>query len=654
MVFSFFSKKSKVMLASFAVPIFIMSVCYIFCGIAPFGDKSLMAMDAYGQYFPMLCEFRRNSDMWSFAGGLGFDMVAQGAYYTNSPLWMLLRLVPESCLISAVDLIVLVRFGLAGMTFCIMLIEKHRKISISAAAFSSAYSLSAYTIAFINQFMWMDAVVLLPIVIMGMDRLFRQKSPFLYIFSLAMTLYCNFYIGYMVCIFCVMYFIYLILKDRMSFGDRVRFGVRFCASSVTSGGIAACTLVPVYLALQKTIAAGISPQGLTDFYGTLFKLIMRLLPFQEIALAYELPNLYCGAVCILLVILYPFMMKNFRKTALVYIGIAFMLFSFNFGALDYFWHGFHYPNQLPGRQSFIFVFIAVSAAYEVFLKTGNIKLKKAAALLLVLEIGANCIYTVSTQTWLSDKNKYTLYDQYIGIKSDGFFRTEFAETVNHNGGQRYGFNGVTYYSSLMPEKMYRFFERAGMDVYAKNVSTCYRPSDILNAVLGVKYIIEVKDGEPYAEYRENEYCLPLFFAASEDVLSFKWENLNGQAFQQGLFNAVCGEKVTSKDSFEKVVKRLQKTACAEVLGDRISGTVQAEDGEVLFITLPCDSGWSVYIDGEKAEKLETAGFLTAVRLTEGRHTVKINYFTPGLKTGIILSVISFAACFMWFVILKRR
>ena len=129
MVFSFFSKKSKVMLASFAVPILIMSVCYIFCGIAPFGDKSLMAMDAYGQYFPMLCEFRRNSDMWSFAGVLGFDMVAQGAYYTNSPLWMLLRLVPESCLISAVDLIVLVRFGLAGMTFCIMLIEKHRKIS---------------------------------------------------------------------------------------------------------------------------------------------------------------------------------------------------------------------------------------------------------------------------------------------------------------------------------------------------------------------------------------------------------------------------------------------------------------------------------------------------------------------------------------------
>ncbi|MCK9350692.1 MAG: YfhO family protein, partial [Clostridiales bacterium] len=35
-------------------------------------------------------------------------------------------------------------------------------------------------------------------------------------------------------------------------------------------------------------------------------------------------------------------------------------FSFNLNILDYLWHGFHFPNQLPARQSFLFIFVLLT------------------------------------------------------------------------------------------------------------------------------------------------------------------------------------------------------------------------------------------------------------------------------------------------------
>ena len=92
-----------------------------------------------------------------------FNQLAQSAYYTNSPLWLILYLVPRNVLISTIDMIVGLRFALAGLTFCLWLRQNHKKPPITMVAFSTAYSLSAYTLAFINQFMWMDLVVLLQI-----------------------------------------------------------------------------------------------------------------------------------------------------------------------------------------------------------------------------------------------------------------------------------------------------------------------------------------------------------------------------------------------------------------------------------------------------------------------------------------------------------
>jgi len=44
--------------------------------------------------------------------------------------------------------------------------------------------------------------------------------------------------------------------------------------------------------------------------------------------------------------------------------IIFLLASFNINILNFIWHGFHFPNQLPYRFSFVYIFLLLTMAYE--------------------------------------------------------------------------------------------------------------------------------------------------------------------------------------------------------------------------------------------------------------------------------------------------
>ncbi len=299
------NKKNQLIL-SFLLPFILIIISYVIAGIEPFGNRSLMAMDAYGQYFPMIAEMKNGISQHSFAGALGFNQLAQSAYYTNSPLWLILLLVPDNAMIATVDMIVGLRFDFAGLTFCLWLREKYKTDSLTVIAFGTAYTLSAYTLAFINQFMWMDVVVLLPIVALGLEKLYRSKRPYLYIFSLAFTLYTNFYLGYMVCVFSLLYFLYQCFRSKITWKKRINLILHFSLSSLLAGGLVAVVLIPTYLALKKTIASELTFNRGLEFYHTPIEMFDKLLPFSDVSLAFEAPNLYCGLVVVLLCILYLF------------------------------------------------------------------------------------------------------------------------------------------------------------------------------------------------------------------------------------------------------------------------------------------------------------------------------------------------------------
>ena len=62
---------------------------------------------------------------------------------------------------------------------------------------------------------------------------------------------------------------------------------------------------------------------------------------------------------------------------------------------------------------------------------------------------------------------------------------------------------------------------------------------------------------------------------------------------------------------------------------------------MLYTSIPYDKGWSVYVDGQKANTTAICkGALTGVMVTAGTHQITFKYTPRGFFQGIIISIIS--------------
>ncbi len=384
---SFLSKINKKTLCyyllAFLVPMIFVLISFSKMGIYPYGEDSLLNMDLWGQYFPMYVEKYNNikdfdSGLFSWNGALGFNLFAQTAYYGNSIFNYILLLFNRDSLVEVFNYIILIKICFSSLTFCIFLKNKFNKINILTVSCSVAYSLCGYILAFVTQPMWLDAVILLPIIILGLERLVLTKKPALYCVALAITIISNFYISFSVCLFIVLYFIVFIVShsEHFKFKDIKASVINFAIFSLIAGGIAAFTILPVYKAIGLTLASEMTKPESFEWYNSIFEYISKLLPLTQTSLAYGIPNIYSGGFIFIMLPLFLInskisVRKKFTYSALV----AFLYASMNLNILDYIWHGLHFPNQLPGRWTFIFSFVVILICYETLINIKGISYK---------------------------------------------------------------------------------------------------------------------------------------------------------------------------------------------------------------------------------------------------------------------------------------
>ncbi len=658
--------------AAFLIPFVFIIAGAVARKIAPFGENTLMAIDAWGQYFPMLREmkraFRELNFSYSFTGALGFDLTAQSAYYTNSPLWLLLFILPGELTPGQVDLMVFIRFGLAGLTFFHYISSHYGKRDYGMVFFSAAYALSGYTLAFINQFMWMDAVVLLPLVMLGIEQLIKgERGMWLYLCSLFLTIFSNFYIAFMVCFFAVLW--YMLQTVCMFRGIRNMFisAFRFGICSLLAGILNLPVLIPLLRAIGNTLASDLGFGSTFRFYHSLTEMLTMLLPFRPSSLAFEAPNIYFGIVPLVFCIVAVVSRERLVKKLSYLLLFVFLFVSFNFNLLDFIWHGFHFPNQLPGRQSFIFAFLGLVIAYSGYrylvsvLKEENYVraiVSVALCVLICAEVGANAIHKICNDTKCVTIESTLRNDEDLSVvrknyspdpDKNEFWRIELSEH-RYNGGQLYGYNGISHYSSTMSGDCYNFFRKLGMSVYARNVSSEYAPNPVLNSLFGIRYIVNyspvtddicVNVGVAGKHYiQENEAALPLFYVAEKDVLSIDM-SLSGHAFTNEIFkrisgsgDVIWGNGIFNRDSVEgyslyakeflKGIENIRKSECTitDFGKKEIKGTVSSVKDGVLVVSLPARDV-KIEIDGIEAETLTIAGYMAGAEISEGLHEITI-------------------------------
>lgn len=374
---------NKFIFASFALPVLIMVLAFAANGIYPFGEDQIAVIDMYHQYVPFLNELQYKLQeggnlfyTWNGAGGCNFWNLM--AYYGASPLNLLLALFPKKLIMEGVTFVLLIKVGLAGSFMALYLRYVGKKCDLVTVAFATLYALCSYVMAYYWCIMWIDAVALLPLCILGLNRLIDDGRAVMYVVSLALTVFSNYYMAIMMCIFIMFYYpVLYFIKVRAG-------GVKKCA--VTTGKavgysllgvvMAAVMLLPTYISMQSTYYISSQMPDKWEIYNDALDVINQLLPYTELTFREGLPNLYCGMIVVILLVLYALDKKvPLREKALNGVFLLFMFFSLNTNKLDFLWHGLHFPNQLPFRYTFVICFVLIGIAYKTFLNIDRFSIK---------------------------------------------------------------------------------------------------------------------------------------------------------------------------------------------------------------------------------------------------------------------------------------
>lgn len=257
---------------------------------------------------------------------------------------------------------------------------------------------------------------------------------------------------------------------------------------------------------------------------------------------------------------------------------------------------------------------------------------------------------------------------YLKENDPTFYRVEkdyISGTVSMDSSGQ-GYRGISTYNSVMNGNVKEFVKTCYPELFFAdhNHYTFWNNVDDnwLAAFLGVKYILS-GNGEPdETKYKLLDQVGSLYIHVN--VLDAQTAHFYAQDISEESLKELCteenreellGEAIALEDGTEigdaseiqTLKSEEQETAeqnssvtlDAPQKDSVVTGSVHAEaDGYALFM-IPYEKGWSLTIDGEKAELLRgDIGFL-ACEVPEGDHTILLTFEAPGLKAGTIGSVL---------------
>ena len=362
---------------AFLCPALVLLAAYFAFGVYPFGGESVLVLDLNAQYVYFFGALRRvlygdASLFYSFSRALGGEFLGIFAYYLASPLSLLVALFPADNILDALLVIFTLKCGLCSVTLAYYLEAHGIGAKPARIIFGALYALSGYGMIYQHNTMWIDCMMLLPLVALGIEKLISEKNYKLFTLSLGLAIFTNFYIGYMMCIFCFIYFFYAYFCiDKNPLGEKKHFLralIRMGLFSAIAVGLAACIILPTYYSLGFGKTTFSDP---TYSYKPRFDLLdlaaKLFLNSYDTVRPEGLPILYCSLLSLLFVPLF-FIAKKVPLREKVGTGalIGIFVFSFSIDAVDKFWHGMQAPNWLNYRYSFMLIFILVVAAAKAF------------------------------------------------------------------------------------------------------------------------------------------------------------------------------------------------------------------------------------------------------------------------------------------------
>lgn len=562
-------KQKKYYLLAFIIPTILMILLYISVGVIG-GNKNILTVDLANQYVEFFGALKNilngiTSPFYTFSKTLGGNFFGVMTYYLLSPLNILIIFFNRMDIPTFILIINILKIGLAGLTSYTFFNKKFKEDKLSLI-FSLTYSLMAYNIAYSQNIMWLDGVIMLPIIFLGINKMIDEK-PLLFYISLTLSIIFNYYIGYMSCIAALLYYTYeLYLKEGKIEFKKILYCVKYILISVLTAGI---VLIPSVFSLMQGKANGLLGDFVPNQRFAILDLLTRFYigTFKNSDILGTLPNIYISQIMIVLIIYY-FFNKNIKtkekQASLILIGI--FALGFVFSPINTIWHTLKNPVGFPFRYSFMFDMILLIIAYKsilnikeidknfikkfifysiligliidkllytktmyykiigttalqiiylVYLSKNKKQIRNYIIILITLEMflnGFTTVYNIKYQ----NKDKYNKFINETGEiidninkKENTLFRLEKDYSYSSNDELLLNYNGISHFSSVYEGKTNELLGKY-LGIFNRFYVTNYYGSTLVtNSLFNIKYLLS-KQELPYYHKNNKKYDINIY------------------------------------------------------------------------------------------------------------------------------------------------
>lgn len=591
--------------AWFVVPIAMLCVVAAVRGVYPFGVQSFLAEDLVFQYVDFFAWFKRvlagrESVFYSTACGLGANTWGLYSYYLASPFNLLLLLFDQEHLtlfVFVADALKLGCMQLAAMFYL------RRRFGVGrgwSGVLALGYTWCLWTATNLRNPMWLDALILLPLLMWAVWELVRRGRWVPLCLLTTADIICCWYTAYMAVLFLILLAIleWWCAGCRDASGEHVplwRLALRFARPMLVALVLCAWTFVPTVMAMLES--GGVEETSLLGIIQSILEadsplgVAMKLFTTKPgcfvrgfVPALYDrlrpVPQFYCG---VLLMACFVGFFVSGRVSVRVKKGlgvlVAVMLASILLTPLQAIWCGFRAPT---GFYSRVCVFVAPVLMWaagwlwqaESGAPSGTSRL--AGLLGSRVALGAVCAFVVADLTLGAALAWRTLYWGYSQEYHDGyvaqsaqqisdlegvdggtwradrtFTRAGFA-ALNDEMGR--GYMGISSYSSAHNQDALDFLSALGYSKPGQISARYAAPVLSSDALLGVRYVCsqqpvagetlledvsQVSGGSAY----ENPYALGLGYLVSGDATSAALEGGSPFERQNELASALLGHEV---------------------------------------------------------------------------------------------------------------
>ncbi len=578
-----FMSNYKNLIISFLTTFFIMTCIFIVKKVTPFGKYSILTVDLFHQYYPMLTELidrivSKSNLVYSFKMSGGLPFFRNFFNYMSSPFNIILIIFGKKNILKCFTFLISLKASLSALSFSYFAQKKFQSKNILYVIISILYGLNSYYIAYHWNIMWTDGLIFLPLITLGIDYIFDKNKCLLYIFSLVTLIISNYYIGYMTCIFSIIYFVvrFIFSFKKENYKEYLKKLIIYIFSSLIVGLLSFFVILPIFYSISSISATSNSffPTSMYYNYNVLDFIVNHLSVAPLTIFKNDIsnaPNISCGIFCISLLMIFTFNNKIKGKTKFCYLVIFILIMiGFFIPQIDYIWHAFHTPNDLPYRFSFIYTFMiclisCYSLNYIKQVKPIVIYLSYILIMVMILFLMINGLTSMTLNTLLFNAICISIYfglyliiiynpktkkislivlfaliciEIFISLynnfnfsskidyletynesimpliesykKEYGFNRLENIDLVTLNDSSLFGYYGITTFSSMMYEKVANTFYDLGVAGNYINSVQYVKNTPIFDLIFNINYIISSNDSLSNYNVKETGNNVNLF------------------------------------------------------------------------------------------------------------------------------------------------